>query len=143
MFIRYYRFIQIMPLIFILGCASTDELQNISTKEFPVTIFVSNDFTSEPTHISVKVINAKRLKENEVPFDKMIVDQDFVQSILSPKSFKINLKDGSYFFLVETKKGSYKLSVSLEVDKPLWLYLVFVEENNCVFQISSHQFIWG
>jgi len=142
MILRNFIYI-LFSFTFILGCSTSEYTINNAPKEFPVTIFVSNDFTNEPTHILVKVISAKRLKENEIPFEKIIVDQDFVQSILSPKSFKINLKDGSYFFLVETKNGSYKMSVSLEVDKPLWLYLDYVEENNCVFQISSHAFIWG
>jgi len=129
--------------LFILSCSTTDNTVKKSSIEFPITIYVSNDFTSEPTHISVKVMSAKRPKENEIPFEKIIVDQDFTYSILPPKSFNINLVEGSYFFLVETKNGTYKMSVSFEVDKPLWLYLNYIEENNFSFQISSSQFMWG
>jgi hypothetical protein len=139
---KFFIYIFFFSLL-ILSCSSSDNIINKSSIEFPITIYVSNNFTSEPTHIYVKVMSAKRLKENETPFEKIIVDQDFVSSILSPKSSKINLKEGDYLFLVETKNGSYKMSVSFKVDKPLWLYLNYVEENNFMFNISNYALIWG
>jgi hypothetical protein len=135
-----------MPLIFILGCASTDELQNISTKEFPVKLIVSNQngFSNESVHIIVKIKEYSKSRELSDSSHIIIVDQGFFwKTGHSFPSFNLNLKEGSYWISAESKNTNNKLYVIFEVDRPMTIYLSYLDNEQFRLHISYTPLVFG
>jgi hypothetical protein len=144
--IRYFYLIQIILLLFILGCATSEELQNNPPKDYPVTLIVSNQngFNVEPVHIIVKMKEYSRQRQKTNSSEIIIVDQDFYNKVgHSNSSFKLNLKEGGHRIIAETKNNNYKLDVIFEVDRPMWLYLSYLSNNQFRLHISYTPFVFG
>jgi hypothetical protein len=144
--IRYFYLIQIIPLLFILGCATSEKLQNDSHKEFPVTLIVSNQnsLTIEPVRVIVKMKEYSRQRQKTNSPENIIVDQDFYNKVgHSFSSFRFNLKEGGHRIIAETNNNNYKLDVSFEVDRPTWLYLLYLDNNQFRLHISYTPFVFG
>ena len=144
--IRYFYLIQIIALLFILGCATSEELQNDSPKEYPVTLIVSNQnsLTIEPVHVIVKMKEYSRQRQKTNSPENIIVNQDFYNKVgHSFSSFRLNLKEGGHRIIAETNNNNYKLDVSFEIDRPTWLYLSYLDNNQFRLQISYTPFVFG
>ena len=146
MTIRNFKPIQAILLLFILGFATSGESQRIPLKEFPVTLVVSNQYSLnvEPVHIIVKMKEYSRQRQKTNSSENIIVDQDFYYKTgHSRSSFKLNLKEGGHWIKSESKNGNNKLDVIFEVDKPMWIYVSYINNDQFRLHISYTQLVFG
>ena len=135
--------IYLIPFLLILGCTSSETQQDNKDVEFPVELFVinGNGRNFNPAHIKVTFYGNRG---REAIYQKVVVDEDFTENGgHNWKSFNLSLKEGRYTVFVECKNDSSKMDVSFEVDKPLWLYLDYIDTKHFSFEISSRAFVLG
>ncbi len=127
-------------IILISGCSSSEKT-GLKKTEFPVTVYVSNQYGRPGSvHLVVK-ISGPRSPEH---IERTIANEDFEWKIGHyHKKFEQNLPEGQYQIFAESNKGSAKLDVVFTVDKPLWLIVTYIDENHFQLNISQHSPVFG
>lgn len=137
------KMIYLIPFLLILGCASSETQQDNKDVEFPVKLFVinGNGRNFNPAHIKVTFYGNRG---RDKIYQNVVVDEDFTENGgHNQKPFNLSLKKGHYTIFVECKNDNSQMSVSFEVDKPLWLLLSYQENNQFYLDISNHGFVFG
>ena len=140
MFIQLLRKLRIsyfvIFLLVISGCSLFENIQNESSMEFPITLYISNQdgHYINPVHITVEIDALNK-----------IVDQDFLNITggHSYSQYELNLKKGQHHIIVTSSNGNAGLDVIFTVDKPLWLSLSYWGENHFQLLISEQPFLFG
>lgn len=144
MFTRKFNLIQIFAtilFILILGCSSSEKTGVSKKSEFPVTVYVSNQYgRPDSVHLRVK-LNGPRSPEH---IERTIADEEFEWKIGHyPKIFEQNLPEGQYRILAESNKGNAILDVIFTLDKPLWLIVKYLDETHFQLNILQHPPVLG
>lgn len=143
---KYFLFIKLvysLIFIFVLSCNSSEKMQDNKYIEFPVKLFVinSNGRNFNPAHI--KVIFYGNHESDQI-YQNVVVNEDFTENGgHNWKPFNLSLKEGHYTVFVECTNDNSKMSVSFEVDKSMWLYREYIENNHFSLDISNKRFVFG
>jgi hypothetical protein len=139
---KNYLSLFLIPFLLILGCASSETQQGNKDVEFPVKLFVNNGNgrNFNPAHIKVTFYGNRG---RDKIYHNVVVDEEFTENGgHNWKSFNLSLKEGHYTVFVECTNDSSKMTVSFEIDKPLWMLLEFVDNNHFSLNICESRFVF-
>ena len=137
MYLKYLgrlRLIQFIILLLLFGCSTLETAQDDSTKEYPITLYISSQNGGYVNPVNIAV---------EIGYKNKIVDQNFdCGDGHNHSTFKLNLKEGQHQITVTSSNGNAGLDVVFTVDKPLWLSLSYWGKNHFQLHISERPLVF-